>query len=209
MNNLIDKFPTKALIDGKVYELNTDFRNCLKIILAFEDDELLDFEKAEIMLRNLYGENIPKNTDEAIRKAIYFLDCGEEDEEKKVGTSNSTRLYSFTKDAKYIYSAIKQTHGIDLESIEYLHWWKFVYLFLDLNPNCFFCKIIDLRNKKKKGKLSKEEKRLYIQLYDILELNNKPKFTEEEQKEIDEFMELLKQAESKEKEASTEEEVKE
>ena len=209
MNTLIDKFPTKALIDGRVYELNTDFRSCLKIILAFEDDELLDFEKAEIMLRNLYGENIPKNTDEAIRKAIYFLDCGEEDDEKKVGTSNSTRLYSFTKDAKYIYSAIKQTHGIDLESIEYLHWWKFVYLFLDLNPECFFCKIIDLRNKKKKGKLSKEEKRLYIQLYDILELNNKPKFTEEEQKEIDEFMELLKQAESKEKEASTEEEVKE
>lgn len=208
MNNLIDKFPTKALIDGKVYELNTDFRNCLKIILAFEDDELLDFEKAEIMLRNLYGENIPKNTDEAIRKAIYFLDCGEEDEEKKVGTSNSTRLYSFTKDAKYIYSAIKQTHGIDLESIEYLHWWKFVYLFLDLNPECFFCKIIDLRNKKKKGKLSKEERKLYIQLYDILELNDKPKFTEEEQKEIDEFMELLKQAENKEKEASTEEEVK-
>lgn len=209
MNNLIDKFPTKALIDGKVYELNTDFRNCLKIILAFEDDELLDFEKAEIMLRNLYGENIPKNTDEAIRKAIYFLDCGEEDEEKKVGTSNSTRLYSFTKDAKYIYSAIKQTHGIDLESIEYLHWWKFVYLFLDLNPECFFCKIIDLRNKKKKGKLSKEERRLYIQLYDILELNDKPKFTEEEQKEIDEFMELLQQAENKEKEAGTEEEVKE
>lgn len=208
MNTLIDKFPTKALIDGKVYELNTDFRNCLKIILAFEDDELLDFEKAEIMLRNLYGENIPKNTDEAIRKAIYFLDCGEEDDEKKVGTSNSTRLYSFTKDAKYIYSAIKQTHGIDLESIEYLHWWKFVYLFLDLNPECFFCKIIDLRNKKKKGKLSKEERRLYIQLCDILELNDKPKFTEEEQKEIDEFMELLKQAENKEKEASTEEEVK-
>lgn len=208
MNTLIDKFPTKALIDGKVYELNTDFRNCLKIILAFEDDELLDFEKAEIMLKNLYGENIPKNTDEAIRKAIYFLDCGEEDDEKKVGTSNSTRLYSFTKDAKYIYSAIKQTHGIDLESIEYLHWWKFVYLFLDLNPECFFCKIIDLRNKKKKGKLSKEERRLYIQLCDILELNDKPKFTEEEQKEIDEFMELLKQAENKEKEASTEEEVK-
>lgn len=209
MNTLIDKFPTKALIDGKVYELNTDFRNCLKIILAFEDDELLDFEKAEIMLKNLYGENIPQNTDEAIRKAIYFLDCGEEDDEKKVGTSNSTRLYSFTKDAKYIYSAIKQTHGIDLENVEYLHWWKFVYLFLDLNPNCFFCKIIDLRNKKKKGKLSKEEKRLYIQLYDILELNDKPKFTEEEQKEIDEFMELLQQAENKEKEAGTEEEVKE
>lgn len=205
MNILTDKFPTKTIIDGKEYNLNTDFRTCLKIILAFEDDELLDYEKVEVMLKNLYGDDIPFNTNEAIKKAVLFLDCGEQEKEKKVGTQDvSSRLYSFSKDAKYIYSAIKQTHNIDLETIEYLHWWKFVYLFLDLNPECFFCKIIDLRNKKKKGKLSKEERKLYIQLYDILELNNKPKFSEEEQAEIDEFMALLNSSE-----ASTEKEVKE
>ena len=196
MNVLLDKFPTKALIDGKVYELNTDFRSCLKIILAFEDEELFDDEKIEIMLLNLYGENIPDNIEEAIRKALYFLDCGETEDENKVGNrKNATRLYSFTKDAKYIYSAIKQTHGIDLENIEYLHWWKFVYLFFDL------------RNRKKKGKLNKEERRIYIQLYDILELDNKPQLTEEEQKKVDKFMSLLEEAERKEKEASTEKEV--
>lgn len=208
MNVLLDKFPTKALIDGKVYELNTDFRSCLKIILAFEDEELFDDEKIEIMLLNLYGDNIPDNIEEAIRKALYFLDCGETEDENKVGNrKNATRLYSFTKDAKYIYSAIKQTHGIDLENIEYLHWWKFVYLFLDLNPECFFCKMVDLRNRKKKGKLNKEERRIYIQLYDILELDNKPQLTEEEQKKVDKFMSLLEEAERKEKEASTEKEV--
>lgn len=207
MNILTDKFPTKTIIDGKEYNLNTDFRNCLKIILAFEDEELFESEKIEVMLTNLYGEDIPTNVEKAVEKALLFLDCGETQEENKVGTRiGNSRLYSFSKDAKYIYSAIKQTHKIDLETIDYLHWWKFTYLFLDLNPECFFCKILDLRNKRKKGKLDKEERKLYMQLYDILELDNKPKFSEEEQKEIDEFMALLNC--SNDLEAGAEKEVK-
>ena len=195
INVLIDKLPTKTIIDGKEYNLKTDFRNCLKAIMAFEDEELTGSEKAVIMLELLY-EEIPENLDEAVKKAILFLDCGEQDEDKKVGSQKSSnRLYSFSKDAKYIYSAIKQTHGIDLENVEYLHWWKFVYLFLDLNPDCFFCKIMDLRNKKRKGTLSKEEKKVYMQLFDIVSLDRKPQFTEEEQKEIDDFMNALASAE--------------
>ena len=195
INVLIDKLPTKTIIDGKEYNLKTDFRNCLKAIMAFEDEELTGSEKAVIMLQLLY-EEIPENLDEAVKKAILFLDCGEQEEDKKVGSQKSSnRLYSFSKDAKYIYSAIKQTHGIDLENVEYLHWWKFVYLFLDLNPDCFFCKIMDLRNKKRKGTLSKEEKKAYMQLYDIVNLDQKPQFTEEEQKEIDDFMDALASAE--------------
>lgn len=200
MNVLIDKLPTKTMIDGKEYNLNTDFRNCLKVIMAFEDEELTSGEKIEVMLTLMYNE-IPQNLNEAINKALLFLDCGEQEEEKKVGSQKaSNRLYSFSKDAKYIYSAIKQTHGVDLESIEYLHWWKFVYMFLDLKPECFFCKILDLRNKKKKGTLSKEERKVYMQLYDIVSLENKPQFTEEEQKEIDDFMNALASAENEVKE---------
>lgn len=195
INVLIDKLPTKTIIDGKEYNLKTDFRNCLKAIMAFEDEELTGSEKAVIMLQLLY-EEIPENLDEAVKKAILFLDCGEQEEDKKVGSQKSSnRLYSFSKDAKYIYSAIKQTHGIDLENVEYLHWWKFVYLFLDLNPDCFFCKIMDLRNKKRKGTLSKEEKKAYMQLFDIVNLDQRPQFTEEEQKEIDDFMDALASAE--------------
>lgn len=195
INVLIDKLPTKTIIDGKEYNLKTDFRNCLKVIMAFEDEELTGSEKAVIMLQLLY-EEIPENLDEAVKKAILFLDCGEQEEDKKVGSQKSSnRLYSFSKDAKYIYSAIKQTHGIDLENVEYLHWWKFVYLFLDLNPDCFFCKIMDLRNKKRKGTLSKEEKKAYMQLFDIVNLDQRPQFTEEEQKEIDDFMDALASAE--------------
>lgn len=195
MNILLEKFPTKTIIDGKEYEFNTDFRNCLKIILAFEDEELLMEDKIWITLRNLYGENIPENIQVAFEKAILFLDCGEFSNSSNKDIGNGTRMYSFEKDAKYIYSAIKQTHGIDLDTVGYMHWWKFVYLFLDLNKECFFCQMLDLRRKKKKGKLSKEERILYRNLYDILEIKTSKKYTEEEQKEIDEFMSLLGQSE--------------
>lgn len=206
MNVLVNKFPTKTIIDGKEYDLCTDFRVCLNIILAYEDKELLDSDKIEILLENLYGkDNIPENIEKAIEKGLLFLDCGEIDENKSTTESNGARLYSFSKDAKYIYSAIKQTHGIDLENIEYLHWWKFVYLFLDLNPECFFCKMLDLRNKKRKNKLSKEERTLYLQLFDILELDDTTRFSEEEQEKIDKFKDLINMAES---EASSENEVK-
>lgn len=195
MNILLEKFPTKTIIDGKEYKLNTDFRNCLKIILAFEDEELLMEDKIWITLKNLYGDNVPKNIQVAFEKAVLFLDCGEISNSNSKGAKNETRMYSFEKDAKYIYSAIKQTHGIDLDTVEYMHWWKFVYLFLDLNKECFFCKMLDLRRKKKKGKLSKEERILYRNLYDILEIKTSKKYTKEEQKEIDEFMNLLERSE--------------
>lgn len=203
MNILTQRFPTKTIIDEKEYTLNTDFRNCLNIILAFEDNELLDVDKIDVMLELLYGkDNIPKNVNLAIEKAILFLDCGEISSNKS-SEGMANRLYSFKKDAKYIYSAIRQTHKIDLENIEYLHWWKFVYMFLDLDPNCFFCKMLDLRNKKIKGKFTTEERKLYLQLYDILEIENNTFYSEDEQNEINEFMTLLNGGKENEKDNYT------
>ena len=185
MNVLIDKLPTSIEIDGNIFEINTDFRTCLKIILMFEDSELVMAEKQILMLRLLYKE-IPSNIDQASKMAIRFLNCGEILTE---GTTSENRLYSFEKDSQYIYSGIKQSHNIDLEQIEYLHWWKFALLFLDLREDCFFNKIIYLRSQKAKGKLTKEEKELYYSLKEIVDLPEK--FEEEETIIINEFMKKL------------------
>lgn len=185
MNVLVDKLPTSIEIDGKTYEINSDFRICLRIILMFEDPELVMPEKQILMLRLLYKE-IPSNIDQASRMAIRFLNCGEILTE---GTISENRLYSFEKDSKYIYSGIKQSHNIDLEQIEYMHWWKFALLFLDLREDCFFNKIIYLRSQKAKGKLTKEEKELYYSMKDIVDLPEK--FQEDEEVVINEFMKKL------------------
>lgn len=188
MNILTDQLSTAVEIDGEIYELDTDFRTCLTIIMAFEDMELTNYEKQMVMLELLYKE-IPENTREACRLAVKFLDCGEDPETKISHDDGSGRLYSFNQDAKYIYSAIKQSHGVDLETVDYLHWWKFSYMFLDLREDCFFNKLIHLRRQKNLGKLTKEEKELYYRIQDIVDI---PEVSSvEEQRTADEFMRQL------------------
>lgn len=187
MNILLEKLPTAVEIDGREYELNTDFRTCLNIILAFEDTELTDYEKRIVMLGLLYKE-VPDNIREAIRLGVKFLNCGEEDKQE-ASNAETKRVFSFNKDAKYIYTAIKQTHDVDLESIEYLHWWKFYYMFLDINEDCFFSRILYYRNQRNHGKLTKEEREYCAKIHDILELPHTE--TSEEKAAKSDFMRLL------------------
>ena len=181
MNILTQTFPTKIKIDDNIYDINYDLRNCLKIIEAYEDEDLTLQEQHMIMIKRLYKE-IPSNIEQAIIKGIKFLNCGEENHEVK----DLPRLYSFKKDSKYIYSAMNQTHKIDL-SLENIHWWKFCYLFLDIGKDTTFTNILNLRQKKNKGKLTKDEKKLFIESREILDLN----YQKEDSEEVSEFMKIF------------------
>ncbi len=169
MNVLTDKFPTKINVNNKVLRINSDFRNCIKIIEAFEDDDLFNEEKYLILIRRLYIDEVKEeDLEQAIIKGIKFLDLGEENENNE---ENVKRLYSFSKDDSYIYTGIRQSHNIDLNSIEYLHWWNFVYLFLDIGQDCMFNQLVYYRKRKNEGKLTKDEKKVYISMRKILDLD--------------------------------------
>ncbi|MCI8575775.1 MAG: hypothetical protein HFI09_04825 [Bacilli bacterium] len=177
MNPLIDKLPTKIKVGNEVIDINADFRNCLQIILAYEDNDLTIQEKHLIMVQRLY-KVIPGDIEQAILQGIKFLNCGETSQ----NTSEKRRVYSFSKDAKYIYSAVSQASNVDLETVCFFHWWKFFYYFLDISNDCTFSNIVSLRQKKKKGKLTEEEKKAYIESIEILDINY------EEVKEESDFM---------------------
>lgn len=185
MNYLTDTFPDAVMIDGKEFSINTDFRTCLKAILAFEDEELAEVEKQIIMLSLLYPI-IPDNVNEAQIMAIKFLDGGEEEtdpENNKV--SGSERLYSFSKDSKFIFAGIFQTHGIDLEKVESLHWWKFLTLFMDISDKCFFSYLVYIRGQLHKNKLTKEEREWYVKNKNIVDLPIT--YLEDEKEIVDSF----------------------
>lgn len=152
MNLLVDELPDSVEIDGKKYLLNTDFRASLNVILAYEDINLTDREKQTILLVNLYPV-IPENIELAFEQAFKFIDGGEL---PKKGVSKP-RVYSWGKDSNMIYSAFKQTHGVDLAE-EKMHWWKFLALFMDLGAETAFSSVVNLRSRVKSGKASKEEK---------------------------------------------------
>lgn len=186
MNVLIDKLPTRIKIGDKIYGINADFRNCIRIIQAFEDEDLSIMDKYEILIRRLYKE-IPHNITCAIERGVEFLDLG-----KKPNSNKATpkRVYSFEKDAQYIYSAIRQTHQIDLEEVKFLHWWKFVFLFADISADCAFSNMVNLRDKRNRGRLSKEERAIFNRSREILDLN----YEEEPSEEEKEFMRRLKES---------------
>ena len=186
MNIILDGFPEIIEVAGKNVRIDSDFKNCLRIIMAFEDEELTIAEKAGILLQLLYIDEISQdNIQEAYKKGIIFLNCGDE----AIGVNTETRLYSFEKDSKYIYSAIKASHNIDLTKAE-LHWWQFCYLFFDIDKDSFFSKIIDYRSRWYKGTLSEEEVKFCQSIRDIL-------FDEDSNVEDDEivseFMSILRE----------------
>jgi len=189
VNLLIDELPVALEVDGREYEIRSDFRTCLRIILAFEDGELSLLEKSMILLNDLYRE-VPENADEAIKQAVAFLNGGEA---FQTGGGEQLRLYSFSKDAPLIYSAFRQTHGVDLER-EDLHWWKFIALFMDLSGDTAFGNLINLRRRIKTGKATKEERQAAREIGDLLEVPEVDMRTIEEREAEEAFMQRVRKA---------------
>jgi hypothetical protein len=187
MNILIETLPTAIEIDGIEYDINYDFRSCLRIILAFEDSSLAAFEKQMILLENLYRD-IPTNLEQAIRKGIKFLNGGKEEE---MSGKSQPRLYSFEKDAPFIMAAFKQTHDIDLETSD-MHWWKFMTLFMDMGSDTTFSNLVSLRKRVKTGKATKEERAAAREIEDIFDLPEIDNRTLEEREIDNEFIERFK-----------------
>lgn len=160
--------------------------------MAFEDDQLSNFEKQSILLGNMYPV-LPENIEKAIEMAIKFLDGGknaetEESEEKRrqEGQAVNERLFSFSKDANYIFAAFKQTHNIDLEKETDLHWWKFIALYMDLGSDTVFNNLTSLRKRVFSGKATDDEYKVARELGDIFELDQSDPRTPE-QIEMDEI----------------------
>lgn len=189
MNLLIDDLPEYVEIGGKAVKINTDFRAGLRVILAFEDQQLTGYEKAMVMLNNLYRV-IPDDAEAATRQAQKFLNGGKENGEEKEEVQ--VRLYSFAKDQNFIFAAFRQTHQIDLETAR-LHWWKFLALFMDLGAETTFCNLVGLRKRISDGTATPEEKKTADAMGELVDLDDEQdeELTPEQKAREAEFMRQL------------------
>lgn len=165
MNVLVDTFPQTLEIDGVEYAINSDYRYSLSAILAFEDDDLTNYEKVSVLLQNIFADTVPEDVEQALDKCQYFLNAGQESKSE----SNERRLYSFSKDAGLIYAAFQATHGINLSDTD-LHWWRFLNLFMDLGQDTTFCQLVSLRKRYYAGKTNKEENRAIRGMWEIFDI---------------------------------------
>ena len=171
MNLLIDLIPTEVKIDGMEYAINSDFRTSILFELLMQDYTIGEKEKIYMALE-LYYPIIPKNINEATEQMLWFYRCGK-DEVKSKGTGKGksvTQIYSYDYDDDYIYSAFLDQYGVDLQDVDYLHWWKFKAMFKALKEDNEIVKIMGYRAmdlSKIQDKESKNHYRKMKELYKI------------------------------------------
>lgn len=163
-NMLIDELPRTVMISGAEVQIETNFRTGILFELMMQDDTVDDAQKIITALRMFYGDR-PFNVDEAIDQILWFYSCGKEwrkDNDPDSGADDGVnRIYSYEHDDDYIYSAFLSQYGIDLQDVEYLHWWKFKSMFHGLSEDQEIVKIMGYRGMKISSKMSREQRRFY------------------------------------------------
>lgn len=182
-NLLINKLPQHT---DSGLRIRTDFRESIKFELLMQDKTIEDDKKIRMIL-NLYYYN-PENIEDvkkALEEIVWFYKGGDKIENKISGrneNNNKKQIYSYEFDAEYIYSAFMQQYKIDLNSIKYLHWWKFRALFTNLSEDVLFSKIMQYRAVELSSIKDKEMKKFYKKMKRIYAL---PDMRTEEEKEFD------------------------
>lgn len=176
MNMLIDLLPEYVELGDAEYPINTDFRVSILFELMMEDDSVPDDQKAINAIKLYYPQFPPAPLlGEAVDALLWFYRAGKEEKKvRRVAKSDGAdenaeddfddyikRIYSFEYDDDYIYSAFLSQYRIDLQDIEYLHWWKFRAMFRALDEDCQFCKIMGYRSIKINNSMTKEQKAFY------------------------------------------------
>jgi hypothetical protein len=185
-NILLDELPqyTKSGL-----QIRTDFRESIKFELLMQDKNLSEEVKIMQALQ-LYYYDPEKITDirKAIDEILWFYKCGKETQENKGKEEGETtqerikQIYSYEFDDEYIFSAFLEQYGIDLNEIEYMHWWKFKALFNSLSENTQFVKIMSYRNMNIAKIKDKEMKSHYKKMQELYKL---PDMRTDEEKESD------------------------
>ncbi len=187
---MIGELPKTLCINGKERAIRSDFRVALSIFQALNDVELKNGEKIAVLLDLLY-EDIKQikssEYEEALKKAIEFLDGGKE---YKDNTSMPKKLIDWEQDEQMIFSAVNKVAANEVRSLDYLHWWSFLGYFSETGE-CLLSTVLNIRSKKNRGKkLEKYETEFYSSNKDLIDL--KQKYTEQEKAEMDRLSALFK-----------------
>lgn len=163
MNTLLNAFPDSVEVFGESYRIVTDFRDWIRYIEMYGSKELTDQEKVQISFEWFIDK--PPNSIESLDALKWFLFMGNEQK----STSKKLTL-SYDQDAAFIASAFISEYRIDLNEIDYMHWWKFKSLFEGLNDETtikkyMYYRSVDLstiKDKDEKKRIAKIQRQIAI-----------------------------------------------
>lgn len=183
------ELPTSLEVGGKEYAIRTDYRVILDILAAMNDPEIFDpgmteeekkMEQFMTMLQIIYidfDSMPPKDWQEAMKKAVDFIDCGIKGDDKP-----KPRTMDWEQDAPIIAPEISKVAGRDIRIGE-THWWEFFGYYLGIGEGVFNT-IISIREKKRRGKkLEKWEIEFYSKNKSLIDLKARTAERSDDEKE--------------------------
>lgn len=154
MNNVfLDDLPE----EWNGYKVNTDFTIGIQMLQAKYDRALTDYEKSDMFVWLMFAD-ADENREEYLRDhpqgqglgecVEWFLSGWFHDNPNPDG--DKTRVVDYDVDQWRIYADFRQIYGIDLATVDYMHWWMFCGLlwnmpyklssFLQVVSNCSLCR---------------------------------------------------------------------
>ena len=113
---MIYDLPRALTFGGREWAINTDFRDVLVILLAFEDPDLDEQQKAYVCIHNLYvddGEIPREQIQAAFEAALGFIDHGSGDDRP------GPRTMDWEQDAALIFPAVNRVAGCEVRALPY------------------------------------------------------------------------------------------
>lgn len=173
MNILLDKLPKQVEINQKKYEIRSDFKQGIQFEMLMSDPSVSYLDK---MLKAIliYYPKVSEDISASVEKLIWFYNCGIDLVEKKnpKGRLTNKPVYSYEQDQYLIYSAFLQYYHIDLNDIDYLHWWKFKQLFHELPDDSKIKKVMMYRSIPITSNMTEEQRQFYANMKSIYRLKD-------------------------------------
>ena len=173
MNFFYEAFPDSVHVRGKKVSVITDFREYIRLLDMLKCKELNVLQKMSFLAQYFLDEiEIDQEAISALTTFVVIdIDSGENlkvDEQEQYGQSKS--LFSYEIDYPFILSGFLRDYGVDLETVEYLHWWKFRMLFDGLSEDTEIKQRImyrginlsDIKDKDERKRVSRIQKRIQL-----------------------------------------------
>lgn len=153
INALYEPFPEEIRADGVSYPIETDFREWFRFGDMLADRELDNEDKIYLMTEWLY-EAPEEITSELVNAVFGFYRANGlkpdppeyDDDDEKEEQPKRPPVFDWKYDAVFILGDFRRYYGIDLLSVEYMHWWEFRCLFNALPDDSQCQKRIDIRS---------------------------------------------------------------
>ena len=178
------ELPRSAIIAGKEYAINADYRDVIEIMGYLEDSSETEEVRWRIAVALFYEERPPEeHLEEAMKFLAWFIAPGEQEE------NPGPKLMDWEQDSQIIIADVNKVAGQEIRAVEFLHWWTFLAYFHAIGEGQLST-LVAVRNKLSQGKaLEKWEQEYYRSNPARVNLRNK--YTASDQEIMEQLDRLL------------------